>query len=138
MRESHRRIPQSPPGRKERAGQLKTAKPETKEHMRRNPPAVNREHQELAEWFHTVKFHKVIVGGVDERQLWRKLEELHGIYDTAIRAERVRYDTLLQANKKTSRAALLKYKQELQKRNRIIQRLRSGTPGQKTEREEQE
>lgn len=57
--------------------------------------AVNREHEELIQWFQTVKFRKVLFGGVDEIQMWKKLEELNKLYEAAIRAERARYDALL-------------------------------------------
>ena len=37
---------------------------------------------------------------VDKRQvqMWKKLEELYGLYETAIRAERARYNALLEAH----------------------------------------
>ena len=60
-------------------------------------PALNREHERLLQWFQTVKFRKVLIGGVDEAHLFKKLEELNQIYDSAISAERARYDALLEA-----------------------------------------
>ncbi len=57
---------------------------------------VNREQEEIVRWFRTVKFRRTAFGGVDEVQLWKKLEELYGLYGNAIRAERARYDALLQ------------------------------------------
>lgn len=56
---------------------------------------INREQQEILEWLRKVKFRKKLLGGVDEVQLWKKLEELYGLYANAIRAERARYDALL-------------------------------------------
>lgn len=56
---------------------------------------ISREQQEILEWLRTVKFRKKLLGGVDEVQLWKKLEELYGLYANAIRAERARYDALL-------------------------------------------
>ena len=65
---------------------------------------ISREQQEILEWLRKVKFRKKLLGGVDEVQLWKKLEELYGLYANAIRAERARYDALL-ANGKTSQSA---------------------------------
>ena len=56
---------------------------------------ISREQQEILEWLRKVKFRKKLLGGVDEVQLWKKLEELYGLYASAIRAERARYDALL-------------------------------------------
>ena len=56
---------------------------------------ISREQQEILEWLREVKFRKKLLGGVDEVQLWKKLEELYGLYANAIRAERARYDALL-------------------------------------------
>ena len=56
---------------------------------------ISREKQEILEWLRKVKFRKKLLGGVDEVQLWKKLEELYGLYANAIRAERARYDALL-------------------------------------------
>lgn len=39
--------------------------------------ALNHEHEKLKEWFRTVRFRKVLFGGVDEIHLWKKLEELN-------------------------------------------------------------
>ena len=39
-----------------------------------------------------------LLGGVDEVQMWKKLEELYGLYENAIRAERARYNALLEAH----------------------------------------
>lgn len=65
---------------------------------------ISREQQEILEWLRKVKFRKKLLGGVDEVQLWKKLEELYGLYANAIRAERARYDALL-ANSETSQSA---------------------------------
>ena len=56
---------------------------------------ISREQQEILEWLRKVKFRKKLLGGVDEVQLWKKLEELYGLYANAIRAERARYDARL-------------------------------------------
>ena len=48
--------------------------------------------------YRKVKFRKNLLGGVDEVQMWKKLEELYGLYENAIRAERARYNALLEAH----------------------------------------
>lgn len=57
--------------------------------------ALNPAHQQLLDWFRTVQFRHVALGGVDEVQLWKKLEELYTLYEQALAAERARYDALL-------------------------------------------
>ena len=56
---------------------------------------ISQEQLEIVEWYRTVKFRKNLLGGVDEVQMWKKLEELYGLYENAIRAERARYNALL-------------------------------------------
>ena len=59
--------------------------------------------------------HKVLFGGVDEAQLWKKLEELNRLYEAAIRAERARYDTLIHTYTEKYNAEILRYQQDLAK-----------------------
>ena len=66
--------------------------------------ALNPAHQQLLDWFRTVQFRHVALGGVDEVQLWKKLEELYTLYEQALAAERARYDALL-AQKADAQAA---------------------------------
>ena len=84
--------------------------------------ALNHEHEKLKEWFLTVRFRKVLFGGVDEVHLWKKLEELNQIYETSLSAERARYDALIADHQKSCDAMIRKYK-ELAER---------GTTGQDT------
>lgn len=58
---------------------------------------ISREQEEIVQWLRKVKFRKNLLGGVDEVQMWKKLEELYALYAAAIRAERTRYDALLAA-----------------------------------------
>lgn len=58
--------------------------------------SLNPAHQRLIQWFDTVRFRRTVLGGVDEVQLWKKLEELYVLYEEALTAERARYDALLQ------------------------------------------
>ena len=75
--------------------------------------AINHEHEKLVQWLKTVKFRKVLFGGVDEMQLWKKLEELNRLYEAAISAERARYDALVQAYTESYDAEILRYKRVL-------------------------
>ena len=84
--------------------------------------ALIHEHEKLKEWFRTVRFRKVLFGGVDEIHLWKKLEELNQIYETSLSAERARYDALIADHQKSCDAMIRKYK-ELAER---------GTTGQDT------
>ena len=59
---------------------------------------ISPEHQAIVQWFKTVKFRKNLLGGVDEAAMWKKLEELYTLYDAAIRAERTRYNVLLESS----------------------------------------
>mgnify|MGYP004528065605 FL=1 len=58
---------------------------------------ISPEQQAIVRWLQTVTFRKCLLGGVEEVRLWKKLEELYGLYDAALRAERTRYNTLLEA-----------------------------------------
>ncbi|MGN0405223.1 MAG: hypothetical protein ACI4F1_08380 [Bariatricus sp.] len=81
--------------------------------------SLNYEHEQLIQWFRTVKFKKVLIGGVDESQLWKKLEELNDLYEASLRAERARYDALILEERKACNAKVHKYKQELETKSQI-------------------
>ena len=57
---------------------------------------ISPEQETIIQWFRTVKFRKNLLGGVDEAAMWKKLEELYALYEAAIRAERTRYNALLE------------------------------------------
>ena len=59
---------------------------------------ISPEQEAIIRWFRTVKFRKNLLGGVDEAAMWKKLEELYALYEAAIRAERTRYNVLLEAS----------------------------------------
>ena len=59
---------------------------------------ISPEQETIIQWFRTVKFRKNLLGGVDEVAMWKKLEELYALYEAAIRAERTRYNVLLEAS----------------------------------------
>ena len=64
-------------------------------------PAINSEQQNIIEWLRKVRFRKQPFGGVSEQDVWKKIDELNKLYDTALAAERIRYETLLNQYKKT-------------------------------------
>lgn len=104
--------------RQERSKKNRRSGPEKHTGKNDKPQALNREHENLLRWFGTVKFRKTLIGGVDEVQLWKKLEELDRLYDAAVRAERTRYDALILDHMKSFNALLGKYKRELAARDR--------------------
>lgn len=57
---------------------------------------INREQQRMIAWLKKVRFKKQLFGGISERDVWKKLEELNSMYNLALIAERARYDALLQ------------------------------------------
>lgn len=56
---------------------------------------LNREQKRILIWLRKVRFRRKLVGGVDERDVWKKIEELNEMYNLALLAERARYDALL-------------------------------------------
>lgn len=60
-------------------------------------PALNHEHKALRKWFREVRFKKAVIGGVRESDVWKKIGELHALYEAALSAERARYDALLES-----------------------------------------
>lgn len=49
----------------------------------------------IRQWLKQVKFKKRLFGGVDEKDVWKKIGELNELYSAALLAERARYDALL-------------------------------------------
>lgn len=56
---------------------------------------LNREQKRILVWLRKVRFKKQLFGGVSERDVWKKIDELNSMYNVALVAERARYDTLL-------------------------------------------
>lgn len=54
----------------------------------------------IEKWLSEVSFKKKLFGGVDEVDLWMKIEKLNGLYEEALIAERVRCDSLLEKKEK--------------------------------------
>lgn len=65
------------------------------EHKPKSSDKLSREQKKIAQWLKQVKFRKTLFGGVSERDVWKKIGELNEMYNTALVAERARYDALL-------------------------------------------
>lgn len=91
------------------------AKPreKTAEKPREDAPSLSTEQQELIEWLKTVKFKPAVFGGVNESDVWKKLEQLNRLYEAALIAERARYNALLAAYVQNTNAKLDQYRQAL-------------------------
>ncbi|MCF0123442.1 MAG: hypothetical protein HUJ67_04960 [Ruminiclostridium sp.] len=50
----------------------------------------------ISAWLEQVRFKRRLFGGVDEADVWKKLQELNELYEAALLAERARYDALLE------------------------------------------
>lgn len=61
---------------------------------------LNGEQEEIIHWLKDVKFEKQLIGGVKEEDVWKKIHELNKMYEVALEAERIRYDVLLEEQKK--------------------------------------
>ena len=66
---------------------------------------INREQKRIAQWLRKVKFRKQLLGGVSERDVWKKISELNDMYNAALEAERVRCDALIEQLVKEHRIA---------------------------------
>ncbi len=53
--------------------------------------------EKIAGWLESVKFRRRLFGGLDERDVWRKIGELNELYRGALAAERARADALIAA-----------------------------------------
>ena len=55
-------------------------------------PAFSPGQSEIEAWLKRVKFKKRLFGGVDEADVWRKIEELNALYEKLLLLERGRQD----------------------------------------------
>lgn len=60
---------------------------------------LNSEQKNIVEWLKKVRFQKQLFGGISEQDVWKKIDELNKLYDAALTAERIRYETLIAENK---------------------------------------
>ena len=51
--------------------------------------------EDIIRWIRKLKFKKKLIGGVDEADVLKKIEELNMLYEKALLNERARYDALL-------------------------------------------
>lgn len=51
--------------------------------------------QEIRSWISTVRFKRKVIGGLDEKDVWKKIGELDALYAKALAAERLRCDTMV-------------------------------------------
>lgn len=72
---------------------------------RQSPQPLNYEQQQIVTWLKKVRFRRTLFGGVSENDVWKKIEALNSMYDMALRAERARYDVLLESRAQTADAA---------------------------------
>lgn len=68
--------------------------------------ALNREQLQIIKWLKEVRFRKQFFGGVNEQDVWGKIEKLNEMYETALKAERIRYDVLLEQQSKGSETSI--------------------------------
>ena len=86
---------------------------EKSNHHGTEAPTPSHEQEALLQWFKKVRFRKAFLGGVDETDVWRKLEELNRLYEASIAAERTRYDALLEAYAQSATAEMNEYRKTL-------------------------
>lgn len=55
----------------------------------------NAGHEKMLLWLRKVHFRRTIIGGVDEADVWHKLEDLDRLYEESILCERERYNVKL-------------------------------------------
>lgn len=61
--------------------------------------ATNETQEDIVQWIKKLKFKKKLIGGVDEADVLKKIEELNSLYEKALLNERARYDALLREAK---------------------------------------
>ena len=64
-------------------------------------PFMSEQEKRIAGWLQKVHFRRAMLG-VNERDVWKKIAKLNEMYQELLRAERIRYDTLLEQQKITS------------------------------------
>lgn len=62
--------------------------------------AISETHESIIQWIKKIKFKKRFIGGVDEADVFKKIEELNDLYEKALLNERARYETLLNEYKR--------------------------------------
>ena len=68
----------------------------------------NLEQRRIGEWIEKLRFRRQFFGGVSEEDVWKKIDELHAMYQAALNAERIRYDTMIENYKKKGEVEVAK------------------------------
>ena len=63
---------------------------------------VSDEYKKVVSFLKGLKFRRVFFGGIDEKHVWQKLEELSRLYDRAVEAERISGRALISEYKQTA------------------------------------
>ena len=50
--------------------------------------------RQISDWLQTVKFKRKLFGGVDEADVWKKIEELNALYEKMLYAERCEKESI--------------------------------------------
>lgn len=69
---------------------------------------LSREQKKISEWLEKLRFRKQLFGGVSEEDVWKKIEELNSMYQVALNAERIRYDTMIEHYRQRNEIAAAK------------------------------
>ncbi|NLY44603.1 MAG: hypothetical protein GX053_01215 [Tissierella sp.] len=57
--------------------------------------------EKIAQWLEQIRFRKKFFGGISEQDVWKRMDELNNMYEEALKAERIRYDVMIEHYKKT-------------------------------------
>ena len=60
------------------------------------------EEKAVLDWIENVKFKRRRFGGVDEADVWRKIEELNRLYEKLLIADRAKYTVVIRSLQKAS------------------------------------
>ena len=96
-------------------GRVNNTKPDTTDQTEQKTFATEpniAEQQKIMQWLKKVHFKKRIFGGISEADVWKKIGELNTMYDAALEAERIRYDTMIEHYRKVSLLNVQKYKKQ--------------------------
>lgn len=98
---NQRPVAQRPASQRTAAGRNRTKAPTAADYgmpvQATQPEPLSQEQEELLAWLKTMKFKRARFGGVSEEDVWKKISELNRRYDACLRAERERYNALLES-----------------------------------------
>lgn len=63
--------------------------------------SLSLEYIKIEKWLKKLRFRKKLFGGVCEQDVWKKISELNEMYEAALTAERIRYDALIEEQRKS-------------------------------------